>query len=144
MTMAHFIGMMQDNTVDIEKEMGEPLPDILNNLLNDEYHWADKDITLNATMLPSWRVKGRESDFDDMLDNLDPELRDNADHLHNLVHEPETERYLERHPHADLSALARDDSGAIELQDDWNLPYKPGVRQVSFNDQVHTQKDFGS
>ena len=53
--------MMQDENVDIEKEMGESLPDILNNLLNDEYHWANKNITLDATMVPLWRVKGRES-----------------------------------------------------------------------------------
>ena len=79
-----------------------------------------------------------------MLDELDPELRDNADHLHNLVHKPETERYLERHPTTDLSALARDASGVIELQDDWNLPYKQGIKQVSVNNQIHTQKDFGT
>ena len=82
-----------------------------------------------------------------MLRQLPRELRQDADHVHNLVNREAVDQYMSLyHPDgkADI-AVDVDDDGALELQDDWTLDPKAGVKQVQTTDgEVHQQMDFGA
>ena len=77
----------------------------------------------------------------------DAGLRLKADRLHNMVHQPDTEDYMDRfHPTTGMSStqLARDAAGTAELFDDWSIPYTKNMNKVSFNNMIHKQIDFGT
>ena len=78
-----------------------------------------------------------------MLNSLDPSLRQRADRLHNLVHQPDTDAYMQRYHSTDSAKVASDSAGTTELFSDWDLPYKKGLDQVRFNGHIQTQMSFG-
>ena len=79
-----------------------------------------------------------------MLDDM-PDIKANADRLHDLVYAPATQKYMERyHPTTGMTKeqLAKDYSG-VELFDDWSLPFKHMQNSVMVNHHIHTRMDFG-
>ena len=78
-----------------------------------------------------------------MLAALDPDKRQRADRLHNLVNKPDTQQYLQSTHQVDHGQFAKDASGAIQLQSDWSLPYVANERRVQFNHHIHSTIDLG-
>ena len=114
-----------------------------------KYDWAPKDTTLNEQNLPAFKIAGQLEEFKPMLRAIseDGDLRMKADRLHNLVHAPDTQEYLERyHPHENMSKieLAHDLSGTTELFSDWSQSYEKRQNKVKFNGLIHTQMAFGT
>lgn len=69
-----------------------------------------------------------------MLDD-DKSLKQNAARLNTLVQQPKTTAYMEKyHP---------GESSAVELSDDWNLPFIHKQNSVEFNHTIRSQMDFG-
>ena len=80
-----------------------------------------------------------------MLSNLAPEDHQRADRLHNMVHKPDTEEYMEKfHPHQNNTDIAQDASGTKELFNDWSIAYEKNLNQVKFNGMIHSQMSFGT
>ena len=125
--------------------LGEPsMVHVYKGLLTG-YSWAPKNLTIDELNLPDNYLIGHLDAYKPMLAALDPSIRQRADRLHNAVHNPDTQEYLERYHSADRSneELAKDAAGTTELFNDWALPYKNGLKQVKFNGMLHTQMDFG-
>jgi len=145
MTYAHFLEMVGDSKYDVAGTLNEPsLAHVYEKLLNNEYSWAPKDLVLNEENTPKNRIQGNEESFKPMLRDLNPSDRQRADRLHNLVHQPDTEEYLERYHSTDNAKFATDSAGTTELFNDWGVAYEKGVDQVTFNGQIHRQMSFGA
>ena len=128
-----------------EYELGEPSrAHFYKALLEGVYSWAPKNLALDEKNLPDNYLKGQEATFKHMLKNLDPKYHQQADRMHNMVHKPDTEAYVEKyHPHQEHADIAKDASNTTELFNDWALPYEKNLNQVKFNGMIHSQMDFG-
>ena len=145
-TYQKVLGWIQSGDTAPEYELGEPSrAHFYKALLEGDYSWAPKNITIDEKNLPHGYLEGREETFKHMLQNLDPADRQRADRLHNEVHNPDTEEYMERfHPNQDVDSIAKDAAGTRELFNDWDLPYDKHLNKVMFNHQIHSQMSFGS
>jgi hypothetical protein len=150
MTYEKFIQLVNDPSRSAENELQEPsIVHVYEKLLRGEYDWAPANLTLDEQNLPDQLIRGQEESFKPMLQGIstDGNLRQRADRLHNMVHEPDTAEYLEQFHHtAGMSnpELARDAAGTSELFDDWSLPFEKKLNKVRFNGMLHTQMDFGT
>jgi hypothetical protein len=114
------------------------LADMAEALLKGEQPWIPKNLKLNEQNLPANLVRGNEHQFHALLNQLDdnPALKNNADHLHELVEEPKRQAYMAKyHPNTT--------GGPENLTDDWSLPFIHKQNSVEFNHQIHHQMDFG-
>ena len=145
MTWADFLAIQQDSYKSIEEELQEPsLSHVIENLINNKYDWAPKNIVFNEQNMPASKIRTNEAELRHVLERVDPSNRQRVDHLHNMVNKPSTEQYMEKyHPLESSAIIATDDTGNIELHDDWALPFKPNVDQVKIGDTIHSQMDFG-
>jgi hypothetical protein len=143
-TLEMVYGWIADPTTSPEIELQEPsLAHFYQTLLENKYSWAPKDLEFDERLLPTGYLKGIEGTFKTLLENLDPKLRQRADRIHNEVHKPETSEYLQQHRAVNPDNIAKDSSGTLELFSDWELPYDPNLRKVTFNNRLHTQMSFG-
>jgi hypothetical protein len=147
MTYEKFLEFVNDPTANIESILGEPsIVNVYEKFLTGKYDWAPSNKTLNEYNLPKGYLQGREESFKPMLQKLNPSLRQAADRLHNQVHKPDTEEYIEKYHHqAGMTnpQLAKDMAGTTELFSDWNLHYEKRMNQVKFNNHIHSQMSFG-
>ena len=135
-----------NSSVAPEVELGEPsLVHFYEKFLKGEYSWAPSDTTITEDILPPGYLEGIESHFKPLLAEIgdDPQLRQRADVLHNAVHKPSTQEYLDRYHHTDNVQLAKDAAGTSELFADWSESYEGKMNKVRFNNQLHQQIDFG-
>ena len=145
MTWSRFKDIMQDPYQGIEFQLSEPsLAHVVKNLIDNRYSWQPRNIVFDESNLPASKIKGQEETFRHLLSTVDGRDRQRVDHLHNLVNKPDVSEYMERNHITNTDLFASDQSGAIELFDDWSLPYDPNVRKVSFNHHIHTQMRFGT
>jgi hypothetical protein len=151
MTYAKFIALVNArNQADVTQALGEPsLSHVYENLLRGKYDWAPANLTLDEQNLPDKFILGLEESFKPMLQSIseDANLRLAADRLHNMVHQPDTEEYLERYHHTATMSnpqMAKDAAGTTELFDDWSIHYEKNLNQVRFNGMIHKQMDFGT
>ena len=151
MTYAKFIALVNArNQADVTQALGEPsLSHVYENLLRGKYDWAPANLTLDEQNLPDKFILGLEESFKPMLQSIseDANLRLAADRLHNMVHQPDTEEYLERYHHTATMSnpqMAKDAAGTTELFDDWSIPFEKKLNQVKFNGMIHKQIDFGT
>ena len=145
-TYQRFLDWIADPADSPEYRLGEPsMQHVYKALLNGVYSWAPKNLVLDEENLPDGYIIGHEEEYKPMLAALDPSLRQQADRLHNMVHTPQTQEYIQRYHTADRTndEIAKDASGTTELFNDWALPYENGLHQVKFNGMLHTQMDFG-
>jgi hypothetical protein len=149
MTYEKFIELVNNPMESVPNRLQErSLAHVYENLLLGNYKWAPKNLVLDQQNLPSYILQGSEDSFKPMLASIskDSDLRQRADRLHNLVHKPDTQEYLERYHHtAQMSnpELSKDASGTTELFSDWAEPYEKRQNVVRFNGMIHTQMDFG-
>ena len=146
-TYERFLGWVNDQYDSPEFHLGEPsLVHVYESLLKGVYSWAPRNVSINETNLPDDYIKGHEEPFKNMLANLDPKYRQRADRLHNQVYAKSTEDYMQRYHSADPSKVdvARDAAGTTEIFNDWALPYQKNLKQVKFNNHIHTQMDFSA
>jgi hypothetical protein len=148
MTYEKFKKLVHDPNMSVENELQEPsIVHVYEKFLTGQYAWAPSDTTLNEDNLPANLIKGHEESFKPFLQSIseDAGLRLKADRLHNFVHQPDTEEYLQRYHHtAQMSnpELAHDGAGTTEVLDDWAEPYETRMNTVRFNNNVHRQMDF--
>ena len=136
--------IQQDPLKSIEQHLAEPsLAHVVENLLNNKYDWAPKNVVFDEDNMPASKVQTNEEELKHVLSQIKPEQRQQNDYLHNLVHQPDTDAYMDRYHATDHEKMATDASGTTELFNDWALPYHPGLDAVMFNNHIHTQMNFG-
>ena len=150
-TYSNFLQRLQDPAFDPNLVGVKSFPDLYMGLLQKSAHWVPDKLTLNEHNLPAFLVDGVENHYKPLLEINDemPDIKANADRLHDLVNIPATQRYIERY-HPNWSSLkgksnaeiAKDFAG-VELFDDWALPFKHNQNSVMVNHQIHTRMDFG-
>ena len=121
--------------------------DMLLGLLQKSADWVPHNLALNEHNLPAKMIAGTENHFKPFLEMLDdmPDIKANADRLHDLVYAPATQKYMDRyHPTTGMTndQIAKDYSG-VELFDDWSLPFVHKQNSVMVNHHIHTRMDFG-
>jgi len=146
-TYANFLKRVQEPAFDPDNVGVSSTADMLLGLLQRSAHWVPRNLALNEHNLPAKMIAGTENHYKPFLEMLDdmPDIKANAEHLHDLVYTPATEKYMERyHPTTGMSnkQIAKDYSG-VELFDDWSLPFKHMQNSVLVNHQIHTRMDFG-
>ena len=116
---------------------------IANNILRGNYHWA-RGKSLTHENIPASFVRDDLDNMKSMLSQLPGELRRSADFLKDVSQEPQTQSYLQTY-HQPQQVFAHDeDTGAIELKNDWGLPWEQGINKVQFNGHIHRQMNFSS
>ena len=146
-TYENFLQRVQDPAFNPNVVGVASISDMVLGLLHKSADWVPHNVTLNEHNLPAGLISGRENHFKPVLEMLDdmPDIKANADRLHDLVYAPAVERYMERyHPNAGKTndRIAKDYSG-IDSFDDWSLPFKHDQNSVMVNHQIHTTMDFG-
>ena len=142
-TYEKFLQAAQTGETAVLDLLHEPsLPHVYESLLRGEYSWAPSNVELNNQNLPPSLVRGKESHFQPTLNALPIDLRKRADHLHDLVHKPETKSYLQKY-HPDTTVAEFEKHASIDIRDDWGIPFKKGLHQVKADGVIHRQMDFG-
>ena len=146
-TYENFLQRVQDPAFNPNVVGVASISDMVLGLLHKSAHWVPHNLTLNEHNLPAGLIRGRENHFKAVLEMLDdmPDIKANADRLHDLVYQPSAERYMERyHPNAGKTndQIAKDIAG-VDNFDDWSLPFKHDQNSVLVNHQIHTIMDFG-
>ena len=144
MTWERFLDLANDPMISLPNMLGEASnAHIANNILRGNYHWA-RGRTLSHENIPASFVRDDRDLMKSMLDDLPPQLRQSADYLHDIANEQQTTHYLATY-HTKQNVLAHDeDTGAVELKNDWGLPWEQGINKVQFNGHIHRQMNFNS
>jgi hypothetical protein len=125
--------------------MGEStLQHVLDNFVNQRYSWTKgQDTTLHAGNIPN--ITGHETQFQGLLEHLDQQgadVKQRAAYLHDVVYEPQAEKYMQMyHPNEQVN-IGHDAENHIELFDDWEIN-KSHQNIVKVGDKEYHQMDFG-
>ena len=146
-TYANFLKRVQEPAFDPNNVGVSSTADMLLGLLQKSADWVPQNLSLNEHNLPAKMIAGTENHYKPFLEKLDdmPDIKANADWLHDLVYEPAYKRYQQRyHPNAGKNndQIAKDYAG-VDNFDDWSLPFKHDQNSVMVNHQIHTTMDFG-
>jgi len=146
-TYSSFLQRVQEPGFDPTNVGVSSTADMLLGLLQKSADWVPHNLALNEHNLPAKMIAGTENHFKPFLEMLDdmPDIKANADRLHDLVYAPATQKYMDRyHPTTGMTndQIAKDYSG-VELFDDWSLPFVHKQNSVMVNHHIHTRMDFG-